>query len=64
MGDWKKPFRLFAEFLNTMAGVPSYQKYLDHFYKNHPGATPMSEAEFHRKANDEKYGGGTIRRCC
>lgn len=61
---WKKPFRFIANYLNEIAGVPNYERYLEHFHKHHPGEKPLSEAEFHRQAIDEKYGGGTIRRCC
>ncbi|MBA4495529.1 YbdD/YjiX family protein [Paenactinomyces guangxiensis] len=61
---WKKPFRAIAHYLNEMAGVPNYERYLEHFQKNHPGEKPLSAKEFHRRANDEKYGGGNIRRCC
>lgn len=52
------------DFLNDIAGVPNYQRYVEHLNKHHPDQTPMSEKEFHQKATDEKYGGGSIRRCC
>lgn len=51
-------------FLNEIAGVPNYKRYLAHFQKYHPKETPLSEKDFHRKATDEKYGSGSIRRCC
>jgi uncharacterized short protein YbdD (DUF466 family) len=61
---WLRPFKAVAWYLNEIAGVPNYQRYLEHFRKHHPGEEPMSEEEFHRKMTDEKYGGGKIRRCC
>jgi len=59
-----KSFKAVTNYLNEIAGVPNYERYLEHFRKHHPGETPMSEEEFHRRAIDEKYGGGSIRRCC
>ncbi|SDW77600.1 Uncharacterized short protein YbdD, DUF466 family [Marininema mesophilum] len=53
-----------ADYLNAIAGVPNYERYLEHFKREHPGETPLTEKEFHKKATDEKYGGGSIRRCC
>lgn len=61
---WLKMLKALASYLNGMAGVPDYERYLAHFHKHHPGETPLTEAEFHRRATDEKYGGGSIRRCC
>lgn len=61
---WKKPFKAVTDYLNAIAGVPSYERYLEHFRKHHPHEEPMSEKEFHKRATDEKYGGGKIRRCC
>jgi uncharacterized short protein YbdD (DUF466 family) len=59
-----KWLKTIINYLNEIAGVPNYQRYLIHFQKCHPEATPLSEKEFHRKATDEKYGSGNIRRCC
>lgn len=53
-----------AAYLNAIAGVPDYQRYLEHFRKHHPGQQPMSEREFFKWAIDERYGGGKLRRCC
>ncbi|MXQ52635.1 YbdD/YjiX family protein [Shimazuella alba] len=61
---WFKPFRIIADYLNDMAGVPNYKRYINHFRKYHPNEIPLSEKEFHKQATDEKYGGGSIRRCC
>ncbi|SHE82696.1 Uncharacterized short protein YbdD, DUF466 family [Seinonella peptonophila] len=62
--SWLKPFVAVADYLNAIAGVPNYQQYVDHMEKYHPNEKILSEKEFHRQAIDERYGGGTIRRCC
>jgi uncharacterized short protein YbdD (DUF466 family) len=59
-----RPFKAIADYLNAIAGVPDYQRYLEHMRRYHPDQQPMSEREFHRWANDEKYGGKGVRRCC
>lgn len=46
-----------------MAGVPSYQAYVLHRIKEHPGEDILSEAEFFKKSQDERYQGGA-QRCC
>jgi uncharacterized short protein YbdD (DUF466 family) len=61
---WKHFFCAIAAYLNEIAGVPNYQKYLQHFEKHHPGETPLSEKAFHRQAIDAKYNGSNMRRCC
>lgn len=42
------------EALYPIIGLPSYEKYLEHFKKNHPGEKPMSKAEFFKEAQDKK----------
>jgi uncharacterized short protein YbdD (DUF466 family) len=65
MVKWiKKSCRAIAYYLNEMAGVPNYNRYLDHLKKHHPDQPPMTRAEFYRQAIDERYGSGDIRRCC
>ncbi|SDY15423.1 YbdD/YjiX family protein [Thermoactinomyces sp. DSM 45892] len=53
-----------CNFLHDIAGVPSYKRYLEHLAQHYPEQEPLSEKEFHRQATDEKYDGGSIRRCC
>lgn len=65
--SWKTVYHLFKAFttyLKDIAGVPNYERYLEHLRLHHPEQTPLTEAAFHRQANDEKYGGNGIRRCC
>lgn len=61
---WKKPLKAVADYLNAIAGVPNYKRYLEHFRQAHPGEEPLSEKEFYKRAIDEKYGGGKVQRCC
>lgn len=49
--------------LHLMVGVPSYQQYVLHRAKFHPGEEILSEAEFFKKAQSERYGSGA-NRCC
>nr|MBP3725484.1 KCU-star family selenoprotein [Campylobacter sp.] len=42
-------------------GLPSYEKYLEHFRTHHPDQTPLSRAEFFKEAQDRK---GKQVRCC
>lgn len=59
-----KWFKIVCAYLNEIAGVPNYERYLEHVRKHHPEVTPLSEAEFYRQAIDEKYSSKTVRRCC
>lgn len=60
----KKSCQKVAYYLNEMAGVPNYERYLEHHRKHHPDKVPMTRAEFYRKTIEERYGSGDIRRCC
>ena len=51
-------------YLRAIAGVPDYDRYLEYHRRNNSTEPPMCAREFHRKANDEKYGGDGVRRCC
>ncbi|WP_081865688.1 YbdD/YjiX family protein [Chondromyces apiculatus] len=49
-----------------MVGVPSYETYVEHMRKAHPGEAPMTYAEFFRERQEARYGGrgrGGFR-CC
>ena len=39
-----------------VVGLPSYEKYLEHFEKSRHEGRPMSKSEFFRKAQDAKDG--------
>lgn len=60
----KSMLRDIKKTLHLILGAPSYEAYLTHFQAHHPGEQPLNEQDFFRKANDEKYGDGKIRRCC
>lgn len=64
MKKWRRFWHKFSEVLLTIAGAPNYEQYLAYFKKHYPEQTPLSEKEFYRKMNDEKYEGNTIRKCC
>lgn len=41
-----------------MVGVPSYDAYVEHMGRSHPGKPVMTYAEFFRDRQDARYGGG------
>ncbi|WP_283249661.1 KCU-star family selenoprotein [Helicobacter turcicus] len=45
-------------FFHLLVGMPSYDKYLEHFKKNHPDEIPKSQKEFFKEAMEAKYGAG------
>ena len=49
-----------------MVGLPSYEDYCLHIHRLHPGAAPMSRAEFVRDRQAARFGGGGRGgfRCC
>lgn len=61
--------RLAAHAARMMVGVPPYDLYLAHMAEHHPGARPMTYAEFFRDRQDARYGVGKDKeargfRCC
>lgn len=40
--------------LYPIIGLPSYEKYIEHFKKTHPDKEPMSRSEFFKSAQDSK----------
>lgn len=40
--------------LYPLVGLPSYQKYLEHFSKHHPDKTPMTRGEFFNAAQESR----------
>jgi uncharacterized short protein YbdD (DUF466 family) len=49
--------------LRAVAGIPDYQRYLEHMGSRHPDAPVLSEREFHATAIDRRYGAARPR-CC
>ena len=47
-----------------MVGQSSYEAYLDHMARHHPGHAPMSRVAFFRDREQARYGGKGGGRCC
>ncbi|MFY4774930.1 YbdD/YjiX family protein [Metabacillus sp. RGM 3146] len=54
------------QFLSLMAGVPCYEKYVEHMAEHHPGEPVQSRKEFFCEAQEARYNakGGKVSRCC
>ncbi|SEJ57090.1 Uncharacterized short protein YbdD, DUF466 family [Sphingomonas sp. OV641] len=52
-----------AQTARLMVGMPDYDAYCRHVADHHPGATPMTRAEFFRDRQQARYGSGGGR-CC
>ncbi|MFL6562370.1 MAG: YbdD/YjiX family protein [Bacillus sp. (in: firmicutes)] len=54
------------QFLSLLVGVPSYETYVDHMKKHHPGDSVKSRKEFFCEAQEARYNakGGKVSRCC
>ncbi|CZE47307.1 KCU-star family selenoprotein [Campylobacter geochelonis] len=50
----KKAYNNLDKAIYPLIGLPSYEKYLEHFKKNHPEGTPLSRKEFFKEAQDSK----------
>ena len=51
------------ETARRMIGVPDYAAYLRHAHEHHPGAAPLTYAQFFARAQSARYR-GTGGRCC
>ncbi|USK34339.1 YbdD/YjiX family protein [Bacillus sp. F19] len=54
------------QFISLMAGVPSYEKYVEHMMVHHPDQPVQSRKEFFCEAQEARYNakGGKVSRCC
>lgn len=54
------------QFVSLLVGVPSYDTYVAHMRKHHPGDSVKTRKEFFCEAQDERYNakGGKVSRCC
>ncbi|CAK6470566.1 YbdD/YjiX family protein [Peribacillus castrilensis] len=54
------------QFVSLLVGVPSYDTYVAHMRKHHPGDPVKTRKEFFCEAQDERYNakGGKVSRCC
>lgn len=56
--------RHMRDMARLMVGQPSYEAYLDHMAKSHPGAEPMTRTAFFRNREQARYGGAGGGKCC
>jgi uncharacterized short protein YbdD (DUF466 family) len=56
-------FARLAQTARLMVGLPDYDAYCRHMADRHPGATPMTRAQFFRDRQQARYGSGGGR-CC
>jgi len=58
--------RYIAQSFRLMVGQPSYDTYVAHRQRTHPGEPLMSYEAFFRERQEARYGGGKGRmgRCC
>jgi uncharacterized short protein YbdD (DUF466 family) len=52
-----------ADVIRRIIGVPDYDRYVAHVQAHHPGAEPMSRAEFIRQRQVDRYSKPGSR-CC
>ncbi|MSN96869.1 YbdD/YjiX family protein [Campylobacter sp. FMV-PI01] len=50
----KNGYKNLDKALYPLIGLPSYEKYLEHFKKNHPDKTPLDRGEFIRQAQMDR----------
>jgi len=60
-----KLFSRIAETARLMVGIGSYDKYLQHMQNHHAGVKPLSETEYFRYCQNNRYpsASGEIKRC-
>jgi uncharacterized short protein YbdD (DUF466 family) len=56
--------RRLAQAARLAVGVPDYETYVAHVRAHHPGATPMTRAQFVRERQAARYEGKGPARCC
>lgn len=50
------------QYLRQVSGDDAYERYLAHHRQTHPGEPPMTQEQFFRKRQDEKW--SKVSRCC
>lgn len=55
--------RQVARVVRTLAGVPDYERYVEHLRARHPGERPLTRDEFVRLRQEERYNRPGSR-CC
>jgi uncharacterized short protein YbdD (DUF466 family) len=56
-------FRSFHSFIRSIAGMPDYEAYLEHFRRFHPDAPLLTRRQFYMEFVQARYGDGPTR-CC
>ena len=56
-------FKRLQDLLYAMAGMPSYERYLQHQRAAHPEEIPLSYEAFYTRAQKSRYG-RRASRCC
>ena len=66
LGQLGQVYRHLRDGCRLMVGMPSYEAYLDHMRRHHPGEAPMSFEAFFRDRQAAHYGGRGrgASRCC
>ena len=49
-------------YLRQVSGDDAYERYLVHHRQAHPGEAPMTQEQYFRKRQDEKW--SKVSRCC
>jgi uncharacterized short protein YbdD (DUF466 family) len=52
-----------VRFLRSVAGMPDYEAYLEHFRRFHPDAPLLTRRQFYMEFVQARYGDGPTR-CC
>ncbi|EOQ02008.1 YbdD/YjiX family protein [Bacillus cereus] len=65
----KKLWQVWRErkrFISLLVGVPSYEVYVEHMKKHHPGEEVLCQKQFFAEAQEARFNakGGKISRCC
>ena len=50
------------QYLRQVSGDDAYERYLAHHRQAHPGEVPMTQEQYFKKRQDEKW--SKVSRCC
>lgn len=64
MNKIKNLYKKIEIFFHSMAGLPSYEKYLEYHEKYHCGCRPKSRKDFFNEAQNKRYGRDGAKKCC
>jgi len=52
------------KFFHPLVGLSSYEKYLEHMKRTHPGKEVLNRGDFFKDALDRRYNSGGFKKCC